>query len=331
MENNKNIFLPSSTRRGFLQGAAMLSLSTPVIEASMAAMDDHQTPPTIPKGAMPYKRFDPALPPPPENGVLNLHWKSYDQNIHISDGVIVAGWTFEGDIPGPIAHCCVGDTVNITLTNESSMKHSIDFHAAQINPATAFRDIEKGQSVSFSFKPRYAGAFMYHCATPPALMHIGAGMFGALIVSPQKPLPKAKEFVLVQNEYYLGQKIDGVYVNDVSKMVAVTPDLLSFNGRPHQYSQEPIHVKVGDRVRFWVVAAGPSLPCYFHVIGEQFDKVYLGAPPNNAIEGVQTSTVPPGGGMCFELVCDVPGTFVFMNHAMAYCEKGAMGKLVVEK
>src|SRR5699024_6741269 len=111
----------------------------------------------------------------------------------------------------------------------------------------------------------------------------------------------------------------------------VTPDIVVFNGRPEQYIKEPVKVKVGDLVRFWVVNAGPSVDCAFHLIGEQFDKVYLGAPPNSAIEGVQTFNVAPGGGMCFEVKCDVPGRFVFVNHAFAYATKGAMGYLVVEE
>ena len=49
----------------------------------------------------------------------------------------------------------------------------------------------------------------------------------------------------------------------------------TFNGRPSQYIKEPIRVKAGDRVRFWVVDAGPTHPCHFHVVGEQFDTVYL--------------------------------------------------------
>jgi len=40
----------------------------------------------------------------------------------------------------------------------------MDFHAAQ-DPKQAFRSAVKGQSVSFSLKPKYAGAFMYHCGT----------------------------------------------------------------------------------------------------------------------------------------------------------------------
>jgi nitrite reductase (NO-forming) len=45
---------------------------------------------------------------------------------------------------------------------------------------------------------------------------------------------------------------------------------------------------------------------------------------------VQTWDVPPGGGMCFELVCDVRGEFPFVNHGFGHGQKGSIGFLVVE-
>jgi nitrite reductase (NO-forming) len=276
-----------------------------------------------------FHRYDPTLPPLSDNSRLELHWRALETPIHISSDTVIAGWTFEGDIPGPIVHCRVGDTVAFTLTNEAVVPHSMDFHAAQVNPKVAFRSVPRGQSVQFEFKPKFPGAFMYHCGTAPVLMHIGSGMYGAIIVSPREALPSAKEFVLVQSEFYLN---DGpsIRASDYQKMLSTLPDFVTFNGRPNQYVDAPIKVKVGDRVRFWVVNAGPTHPCNFHVVGEQFDTVYLGAPPLTPIRGVQTWGVPPGGGMCFELLCDMPGEFPFVNHGFGHGQKGSIGFLEVE-
>jgi nitrite reductase (NO-forming) len=279
---------------------------------------------------VPYRRWDPTLPAPAAAGRVQLHWHAREVPVRTSDYDVIAGWTFEGDIPGPIVHCRVGDTVEFTLTNDAEIPHSMDFHAAQIDPKQAFKSVPRGQSVTFTFKPKHAGAFMYHCGTSPVLMHIGSGMFGAIIVSPRAPLPAAKDFVLIQNEFYLADAVNGVRASDYQKMLTTLPDLVCFNGRPNQYIKEPIHVKVGDRVRFWVVSAGPSHPCHFHVVGEQFDKVYLGAPPGNSITGVQTWTVAPGGGMVYELVFDTPGEYPFVNHGFGHGQKGAIGILVVD-
>lgn len=288
------------------------------------------TPAVADASVIEYQRYDPRLPPLSDERTLQLHWRSTEVPIRINNDIVIAAWTFEDNVPGPIVHVREGDTIEFTLTNEGAVPHSMDFHAAQVDPRVAFRSVGHGESVSFTFQPRYAGAYMYHCGTAPVLMHIGAGMYGAIIVSPAEPLPPAQEFVLVQSEYYITPVRDGVSPLDYSKMMQTAPDYVVFNGRPDQYILEPIRVSVGDRVRFWVVSAGPSHPCNFHVVGEQFDTVYVGAPPGNSITGVQTYAVPPGGGMVFEFIADVPGEFPFVNHGFGHGQKGAMGFLLVE-
>ena len=357
-----------STRRAFLSHASALTLAIPALGAALTACappgeradstaaagreqgarerehnsdsrldsavlkDEHHVARTAtPSGAASaaFHRVPPELPPLPA-GRQQLHFHAREVPVRIDETTVVSAWTFEGDMPGPIVHTRVGDTVEFTLTNDVDIPHSMDFHAAQIDPKVAFRSVPKGQSVTYSFTPKWAGAFAYHCGTAPVLMHIGSGMHGAIIVSPREPLPPAREFVLVQSELYLADGVNGVRAFDYQKMLSTLPDYVVFNGRPNQYIKEPLRVKVGERVRFWVVSVGPQHPCNFHVVGEQFDTVYLGAPPTSAIRGVQTWSVPPGGGMCFDLLCDVRGEFPFVNHGFGHGQKGAIGILAVE-
>ena len=345
-------------RRGFLSRAAILGTTLPALGTALTACDDskgarqssrgdtvhtasdeHSAPQhnrsnddaaPVGAGAVGYQRYDPALPPRGASGTVKIHMTVKEVPVHLTKDVVVPAWTFDGTVPGPIVHVRQGDTVEFTLTNEGALPHSMDFHAAQINPKVAFRAALPKQSVSYTFRPRYAGAYLYHCGTQPVLMHIGSGMYGAIIVDPPAPLPAAKEFVLVQSEFYVSKDAKGGWQFDYQRMLATLPDYVSFNGVANQYMDEPIRVKRGDRVRFYVVNAGPSHPCSFHVVGEQFDTVYLGAPPGNAIRGVQTFGVAPGGGMIFELDCDVAGEFPFVNHGFGHGQKGTIGFLVVE-
>ena len=280
--------------------------------------------------AAPFQPYDARLPPLSPERRLAVHWRAIEQPVRILPDLAVAGWTFEGDIPGPVLHVRQGDVIDFTLTNAGDVPHSMDFHAAQIDPKTAFRSVPKGESVSFTFEAKHAGAFMYHCGTAPVLMHIGTGMYGAIIVDPPEPLPSAKEFVLVQSEYYLGETQDELAEFDYRKMAGTLPDYVVFNGRPDQYVAEPLRVEVGDRVRFYVVSAGPTHPCSFHVVGDLFDAVYLASPPANPLRGVQTFAVPAGGGMVFDLIADVAGEFPFVNHGFGHGQKGAIGFLNVE-
>jgi nitrite reductase (NO-forming) len=277
-----------------------------------------------------FHRYDPALPALSAQRTIQVHWRAQEVPVRIAPDLAIAAWTFEGDVPGPILHVRQGDTVEFTLTNEGEVPHSMDFHAAQIDPKTAFRSVPRGESVSFTFRPRYPGAYVYHCGTAPVLMHIGAGMYGAIIVSPEEPLPPAKEFVLVQSEFYLSEGAGGLHVNDYGRMASTLPDHVVFNGRHDQYVAEPIHVRVGDRVRFYVLSAGPTHSCNFHVVGQVFDAVYPAAAMGQPLRGCQTWSVPPGGGMIFELEADIPGEFPFVNHGFGHGQKGAIGFLGVE-
>ncbi|HEX7024241.1 MAG TPA: multicopper oxidase domain-containing protein, partial [Gemmatimonadales bacterium] len=188
---------PTTGGAGAVQGDSAARFANPNsrLDSALHREPAHGNLTTVPPGvALPaFRRFDPALPPLPSERTLRLHWRAQEVPVRISADTVVAAWTFEGDIPGPVVHCRVGDTVEFTLTNEGMVPHSIDFHAAQIDPRTAFRSVTKGQSVQFSFKPKWAGVYMYHCGSSPVLMHIGSGMYGAIVVSPATPLAPAKE------------------------------------------------------------------------------------------------------------------------------------------
>ena len=278
-----------------------------------------------------FQTRDPFLPPLGPGQVRDVQLHSREVDLRISDEYAAHAWTFDGMVPGPFFRARVGDAVNITLTNEGDTPHSVDFHAGQIDPKKAFRTVIKGQSATYSFTPKYAGAFLYHCGTQPVLMHMGMGMYGAMIVDPVEPLPPAREIVLVQSEFYLAPpSSSSIRTFDYNQMLGTLPVVVAFNGYANQYMKAPIRVRRGERVRFYLVNAGPSHSCAFHVVGEQFDTVYLGAPPGSAIHGVQTFDVAAGGGMVFELVADVAGEFPFVNHAFGHGQKGAIGVLIVE-
>jgi nitrite reductase (NO-forming) len=283
-------------------------------------------PPGIP--SVPYTRYAAELPPLEPGTHKHIHMSVRDVVFPITKDIAVPVWTFDGTVPGPVVRTRVGDIVDFTLTNNGTVGHSMDFHAAQINPKSAFRSISPGQSLTFTFTPKYAGAFMYHCGTGPVLMHIGMGMFGAIIVDPPRPLPAAREFVLVEGEYYLNAS--GPPALDYSRMLGSLPDHVVFNGHPFQYMEDPLRAKRGDLVRIYLVNAGPSQDSAFHIVGEQFDTVYVGAPPQNAIHGLQTYLVAAGSGMIFEFIADVAGEFPFVNHKFGHGQKGAIGVLLEE-
>jgi nitrite reductase (NO-forming) len=232
-------------------------------------------------------------------------------------------------VPGPALHVRQGDTVDFTLINRANIPHSLDFHAAEIAPNKYYVNVMPGDSLHYRYVARVPGAFMYHCGTAPVAMHIANGMYGALVVDPVRPLSKAKEFVLVQSEFYLSPKPggDGAYSLDWAKLLGLAPDHIVFNGRASQYAEHPIDVAAGELVRLYVVNAGPNRFSSFHVVGGIFERVFEDGSQANPLRGVQTVNVPVGGGAIFEILLREPGDYPFVTHAFADATKGAVGVL----
>ena len=236
-----------------------------------------------------HKPVDARLPALTGGDLVKVHMTLKDMTVEIAPGVEYNTWAFDGHgAPGPVVHVREGQTVEMTLTNGGAIPHSIDFHAARIAPNLAFKDVAPGESFTFRFKAGDPGVFMYHCGTKPVLAHIANGMYGAIVVSPAKPLPPVDhEYVLVASEWYLnGDGIAEPASLDMAKARAMSPDWTTFNGYANQYVTHPLTAKPGETTRFYVVAAGPTLDSNFHVVGGLLDRAWVNgdmtSPPRSA-------------------------------------------------
>lgn len=289
------------------------------------------SPLSIVSGAPLARAYSPVLPPLIGNGnVVAVTIESKDTTIEIASGVQYRAWTFNGTVPGPILHVRQGQTVNVTFVNHGTMQHSIDLHAAQVAPNVAYRSVNPGQKLEFSFVAEVPGAFIYHCGTPPVLQHIANGMYGAIIVDPIEPLPPADvSYVLVQSEWYTAQAEGTLMTGDYDKMMSVRPDEVVFNGIAFQYNDHPLTAKVGQRVRLYVIDAGPNLSSAFHIIGGMFAAVYPDGDATHALTGVSTYPIAPGQGVVLDMIMPHPGKYPIVDHSMRNMAIGAAGELHV--
>lgn len=272
-----------------------------------------------------------AAPAPPKARRQTIRLEISHAPVTIDEGVTYEAWTFGGQVPGPVYRVRQGDTVDFTLVNKALMPHSMDFHAAEIAPDKYYVNLNPNDSLHYRFVARVPGVFMYHCGTAPVAAHIANGMYGALIVDPPSPRPAAKEFVLVQSEFYLGPRDSAnpsrPRMLDWNKVLDLSPDYVVFNGRAAQYAKHPLTVKPNELLRLYLVNAGPNRISSFHVVGGIFDRVFLDGSTTSPLSGVQTAMVPVGGSGIFELRLKEPGTYPFVTHAFADATKGAVGML----
>jgi nitrite reductase (NO-forming) len=265
----------------------------------------------------------------------------------VRNGVQFTAWLFGDSLPGPVLRVRVGQTVKFSMTDRSNdstmmgmtmngmamqpMPHSIDFHAAMVNPEDKYRSISPGETIHFTWTANYPGVFMYHCGTPMVLLHMISGMVGMVIVEPDGGFPGKvdREFAFVQNEYYLKQQ-GGAYVPDTSLALKRQPSFVTFNGKVGQYAIRPIRVKVGERIRVYFMNVGPNNISSFHIIGTILDKVWIEGNPANEMVGMQAVLVGPAQGAIMEFVLPEKGRYTFVDHSFANAELGAVGAFIAE-
>jgi nitrite reductase (NO-forming) len=248
-----------------------------------------------------------------------------DKRIDIGLGLTYDAWTFDGHVPGPLLRVRQGDEVTIKLINPTTMAHGIDTHAAEIAPNLHFAAPAGQRNLSYTFRARVPGAFLYQCSAIPALSHIANGMYGMMIVDPAQGWPKEHEVMIVQGEYYGTPDKNGLVAGDSRKEVEERPDFVVFGGVVDRYVEHPIPIKTGELVRIFFVNAGPNLSSTFHVTGAIFSTVYRGGNPANAMHDLASFEVGPGDGAVFEFRVHEPGDYAFIDHALARTTKGAEG------
>lgn len=317
--------------------AAGMTMAIHVQGGSVPAAVESPSAPAVPGlnlGADPSPGWTPrdAALAPATPGLHRLELHAKDAEVEVAPGRREHRWTFGGTAPGPTLHGRVGDQFEITLVNDTTMGHGIDFHAGALAPDGPMRTIGPGERLVYRFTAQRAGAWLYHCSTMPMSLHIANGMYGAVIIDPPGLAPVAREYVLVSAQLYLGPPGSDAQMH---KLAIDQPDGWMFNGMAAQYDHAPLIARAGERVRIWVVNAGPSDSTAFHVVGGQFDTVYREGAwllrPTDGSGGAQVLDLGPAQGGFVELSFTEPGHYPFVDHDMRHGENGAHGVIVVSE
>jgi nitrite reductase (NO-forming) len=268
-------------------------------------------------------------------------------------GVTYKAMVFNGTIPGPVVSVDQGDTVEFTLKNEGNVIHSMDFHAGDgttqavgANASEHGSNVQPGESVTWTWTPKYAGAFYYHCGADGlngVWEHIANGMYGGVVVHPRDEQP-AKEFYVVFGEIY-SNNVNGVFTPangtgsfDVGKFLTGNPDIVMTNGMAHKYvpaigsyakidlnpDAQVFKVKPGELTRWYVFSAGPNDGVAFHFISGIIN-VHDGSVQSRfgtQVTNDETWWIPPGSGSVIETIFPDAGIYVGVDHAMNDVLKG---------
>jgi nitrite reductase (NO-forming) len=281
--------------------------------------------------AAPYVLRDPTAPPLMPGPVIDFDLVVQEKVMTVAAGYEQMVWTFNGSVPGPVLRVKVGDTLRIHLKNPATnaLSHSVDFHASQVAWNDEMTSIKPGEQKDYIWKAEYAGVWMYHCGTSPALHHIANGMYGMVIVEPAKGLPPVdKEFAIVQSEWYLGPQGQPTNLTKAAAG-APAPDFVMFNGVANQYLDHPIQIGTGKRVRIFLLDAGPNIDSSFHIVGTIFDTVTKEGihlvRGNDGSWGSQAVDLSPAQGAIIEFQTAEDGKYPMVTHAFNFVGRGALG------
>jgi len=227
-------------------------------------------------------------------------------------GVRTMADTFNGTVPGPTIRVTEGDTVRVTLKNDLPQETSIHWHGLHIRndmdgvAGVTQKPIMPGQTFTYEFIASHAGTFMYHSHSRYSREQIDRGLYGLLIIDPQRA-----ESPRFEREYTLA--IQGWQVG-MEEMQAMGMDYNYFtlNGKSFP-ATEPLMVEEGDVVRVRLINPSQTIhPMHLH--GQDFKVVARDGEPLKEPWIGNTLDVQQGETYDIVFVANNPGVWAFHCH-----------------
>jgi nitrite reductase (NO-forming) len=286
-----------------------------------------------------------AAPPavPPLSDDTHVQLDEVYKVIRVAGGVRYNAWTLGGSVPAPTLHGRQGSTLHVSMTNRCNEQpveghfertpphlHSLSVHGVTFAAADSHHRVPPGQTVDVDLPLQRAGVFMYHCGSGITVEHLAAGEYGMLIVDPAQGYdapPPDCQFVVVQSEVYARRKFeaDDVFTLDPVTCRSGQASYVLFNGNFSSLLSHPLQTAPGQRVRLYLLNAGPDSPSSLAIEGIVFDRVWMDGNPQREIRDAVAVDLPPGRGAIADFVVPAAGMYVLLDHHYANAFIGAKG------
>jgi nitrite reductase (NO-forming) len=284
-----------------------------------------------------YALLDPRAPARLPGTIHDVELAVMERYMTVASGFVQEVWTIAGaapplglgTVPGPVIRVRAGDTVRVHLVNAPpkgtypTMHPAVnDYpHALQFDGSTGASEaqttpLQRAEERTFEFTTDSAGVWLYHGSTEPLIQNLVNGLYGMLIVEPRGgPDSVDREFAFVQGEWYIGGPYPYVFsLPSLDKAMAEdpTPDFVVLNGVADQYRDNPIQITAGERIRAFLLNAGPNLHMSFRIEGVAFDRVI-----RQGVElpgsGAESVDLAPGQGAIVEFTIPQDGQYPFLT------------------
>ena len=182
----------------------------------------------------------------------------------MADGVTFNYWTFNGTVPGPfIRPWRRHDYIDV---EESSFQHSSSQHWSPCSPGPGGGAVLR-TSLQENQKPwrskRWIPVSMSIRSPQCIATHDAHGMYGLILVEPERGLPKLTESFMSWGEFYStgGLAKRGLAKIDAPKMLDGYPEYVVFNGKTKGLVGN-MKANVGESVRIFIGNGGSQ----FHFV-----------------------------------------------------------------
>ena len=255
----------------------------------------------------------------------------------IQPGLVVDGWGYNGQIPGPTLRVTEGDFVRVHLINHLPEATTIHWHGIDVPtdmdgvPGLSQDPVEPGGDFWYQFYATNPGTRMYHSHTDTdAQMQLG--LFGAFIIDPATPEPAHydREYTYILSEKALDFTPDvalgqsAILHGDAGngRGGALQYDLFLMNGRAGT-AIDPMEIKQGEKIRIRLINLG-NLVHAMHLHGQSFKIIATYGNPVPAAAQLTKDTVSIAPGERYDLEVDGnnPGVWMFHCHINNHAANG---------
>lgn len=242
-----------------------------------------------------------ALTLPPElvssGGVLEVELDAAPRTLRVG-GERVTMLGYADGVPGPTLRLRPGDRLQIRLRNGLDEATNLHVHGLHVSPEgngdNPFVVIEPGQGFDYSYQlpPDHpAGTYWYHPHLHGTVAdQVFGGLYGAVVVEEDDPVPVARERVLVVSDVSFDGAGNVRPASQQERMMGREGDLLLVNGQVAPV----LEGRPGERERWRVVNACTSRYLRLVVDGQRFQLLGMDLDRSPVPEEVDEVVLAPG-------------------------------------
>lgn len=230
-------------------------------------------------------------------GVLRVELDAAPRTVTVG-GERVTMLGYADRVPGPTLRLRPGDLLQIRLRNGLDEPTNLHVHGLHVSPEgngdNPFVVIEPGQSFDYSYQlpPDHPpGTYWYHPHLHGTVAdQVFGGLYGAIVVDEDDPLPVARERVLVVSDVSFDDAGNVRPASPQERMMGREGDLLLVNGQVAPV----LEGRPGERERWRVVNACTSRYLRLVVDGQRFQLLGMDLDRSPIPEEVDEVVLTPG-------------------------------------